>query len=118
MIPLERVDCLDGSLALGTARGAVSQVTRGRYPVFRERRDQVVGVVDLYDVIFAEGEGKVGDFAREVLTVSPGEKVAEALMRMRRARENLAVVAEDGRALGIITLKDVVEEITGELQDF
>jgi CBS domain containing-hemolysin-like protein len=118
MIPLEQVDCLDVSLGLGTARGAVSQVTRGRYPVYRERRDQVVGIVDLYDVLFAEGEGSLGDYAREILTVSPGEKVAEALMRMRRARENLAVVVEAGRALGIITLKDVVEEITGELQDF
>lgn len=118
MIPLDRVDCLDASLELGTARGAVSQVTRGRYPVYRGSREQVVGVVDLYDVIFAEGKGTLGDHAREVLSVSPGEKVAEALVRMRRARENLAIVVDGGRALGIITLKDLVEEITGELQDF
>jgi len=34
-----------------------------------------------------------------------------------RARAKIAMVAQDGKALGIITLKDLIEEITGELRD-
>jgi CBS domain containing-hemolysin-like protein len=43
--------------------------------------------------------------------------VTEALYGMQRAHAAMAVVSgHDGRHVGIVTLKDLVEEIVGELE--
>ena len=82
-------------------------------------REQVIGAVSIYDLLFEERPGlTLRNWVEPVVHVSPQEKVAEALVRLRRERANLAVVTDaGGRALGIVTLKDLVEEITGELRD-
>jgi putative hemolysin len=118
MIPLAQVDVLAAGTTVSDAREIIRDSPRGRYPVYGEDRRQVVGIVDLYDLLFGELDATVSEFTRAALAVAPTEKVAEALVRMRRKRVTLAVVVgHDGVALGIITLKDLVEEITGELHD-
>ncbi len=48
---------------------------------------------------------------------SPNTPVMTALRRMQQERLALAVVADgSGRTAGIVTLKDLVEEIVGELR--
>jgi CBS domain containing-hemolysin-like protein len=118
MVPLERVDCLEATLELEDARSQAKRGGRGRYPVYQDRRENVVGVVDLYDLVFEERPGlTIRNYVREGVRLDPDERVAEALVRLRKARLNLAVVARGDQALGIVTLKDLIEEITGELQD-
>jgi CBS domain containing-hemolysin-like protein len=54
--------------------------------------------------------------SREVAGVPPDMTVAQAMVALRKARAAMAVVRDaKGRALGIITIKDLVEEIVGEL---
>ncbi len=118
MIPLARVDALEASMELEAARAEIRSTGRGRYPVYRNQIDQIVGIANFYDLLFEEHPGlTIRNYIQDALLISPYEKVAEALVRMRRARCKIAVVAQDGKAMGIITLKDLVEEITGELRD-
>jgi len=86
-----------------------------RLPVWRERRQNIVGAINVLDVACAERPG-VGDLVRPALNVSAGASVADALSLMRGAKQQFAAVTgEDGRAVGIVTAKDLVEEIVGEL---
>lgn len=118
MTPLARVDALEVSSELDRAREVARQSGRRRLPVYKVQEDAVVGVLDVYELLFAERPGlTIRNYVEPALEVGPNEKVAEALVRLRRARQNLAVVVERGKALGVITLKDLVEEITGELAD-
>lgn len=118
MIPMDRVDSLEASTDLEAGRRRATSKARGHYPVYRHKVEKVVGVVDLYDLLFEERPGlTIRNYVKDPLFVSPYEKVAEALVRLRQARVNLAIVTNGGEALGIITIKDLVEEITGELQD-
>jgi CBS domain containing-hemolysin-like protein len=87
--------------------------------VYRGKPEEAIGIVLLYD-IFLEGEqaATVEGFVRPVPRLRPGDRVEDALLRLRMARESLAVVTgPDGKAVGIVTLKDLCEEITGELDD-
>lgn len=118
MVPLARIDALEAATPLEEARERVRRLGHTRYPVFRDRPWNVVGLVTLYDLLFEERPGlTIRGYVQPVLTLPPGERVTAALLRMRQARSTLAVVTRDGRALGIVTLKDLVEEITGELRD-
>jgi CBS domain containing-hemolysin-like protein len=52
----------------------------------------------------------------EPLYVTPKTKVQDALHQLRKSGKVMAIVSLDGeKPLGIVTLKDLVEPIVGEL---
>jgi CBS domain containing-hemolysin-like protein len=89
-----------------------------RLPVYRGERDRIVGVINVIDLASADQlPARAADLAHGVLRIRPGTSVADALRILRNARQQFAVVTdEDGCALGISTVKDLVEEIVGELE--
>lgn len=118
MVPLTKVVGLEAGTGLDEARQRVRMAGRTRLPVHRDRPENVVGVLSSWDLLFEERPGlTVRNYIEPAFALPPGEKVATALLRMRQARAKLAIVREGERALGLVTMKDLVEEITGELRD-
>lgn len=120
MIPLPEVAALEAAAALEDARAQVTAGAFTRYPVYRHRRERVTGVVSAWDLLFEERPGlTIRNYVEPIHEVGPDEPIPEALLRLRQRRAKIAVVvaAEGRRAVGIVTLKDLVEEITGELKD-
>lgn len=117
MIPRARTTAVEVS----TSREAFLDQLRGhrfsRLPVWEGRPDHVVGIVHIRDVIGTEGERPLAEvMTPDPVTVPPELPVARALFRMQRRRAPMALVQDPrGRVLGILTMKDLVEEIVGEL---
>ena len=90
-----------------------------RIPVYRERVDQIVGLVNVFDVLYDKDRKTfIRPYMRPARLV-PDTKAIDALfMEMQRARESLSVVVNEfGACIGIVTLEDIIEEIFGELAD-
>ncbi len=120
MVPLARVYALDAATPLAAAREIAARAGRSRLLVYRGKPEEALGVVQLYD-LFLEGDAarSVEQLVHPAPRLGPQDRVEDALLRLRVAREGLAIVAgPDGKAVGIVTLKDLCEEITGELDDF
>ena len=94
-----------------------------RLPVYRERLDDVVGVVSRRDIEpFLEGappsEFALEKLARAPLFIPATARLGSALSLMQKARTHLAfVIDEYGGLEGIVTLEDLLEEIVGEIDD-
>ncbi len=74
-----------------------------------------VGVLASLDALLAP-DRPTAELMIDPLTFDPGTPVRDALRSLREARRKMAtVVASDGRPLGLVTLKDLVEPVTGEL---
>ncbi len=87
-----------------------------RLPVVDTSSSRVLGVLGLLDTLL-EPNKPTQELMTEAMTLSPGTSVQAALGMMRSRHKPLAIVAESAteRPLGLVTLKDLVEPITGEL---
>lgn len=94
----------------------VASTNYSRLPV-RDGGGRIVGVLDVYDVLAREEVQRPSECMTEPLVLTDSYSVSDALYHMQRAHKRMAVVtAPSGRHVGIVTIKDLVEEIVGELE--
>lgn len=118
MIPMGQVT----SVNVETGRRRFMQELRNhscsRLPVWEGRRSHIVGIAHISEVMAADEDtfDLRALMSTEMVLLEPRMPVNQALVRMRRARAAMAIVRDArGRTVGIVTLKDLVEEIVGEL---
>jgi putative hemolysin len=118
MTPLDQVIMIAEDASGEELLGLFGRHRYSRIPVHGRRRESVIGVINVIDVASVEGGSlHMRALAREPLRLQRGASVADALRAMRHSRQPLAIVTdEQGAALGIVTVKDLVEEIVGELE--
>ena len=92
-----------------------------RLPVYAESRDNVIGIVNLKDVFFYNGnkeDFKITDIMRDPYFTYEYKKTSELLIEMRRKSIALAIVLDEyGATAGLLTIEDLLEEIVGEIRD-
>jgi len=119
MVPRPDMIVLDANATVGEMRDLMIDKKLSRIPVYRESVDQVEGIVYMHDVLSAcrTGENKtVGTLARPAYFVPETKLVAELLTDMQRAKRQIALVVDEyGVTAGLVTIKDLLEEIVGEI---
>ncbi len=85
-----------------------------RYPVLDDT-GSVMGVVSLYEALFGDKKLNVAQRCRSILQIEAGTASWAALGQLKQHHASLAVVQQNGQPVGIVTIKDLVEPITGEL---
>ncbi|MFH1730479.1 MAG: CNNM domain-containing protein [Planctomycetota bacterium] len=120
MIPMGEATVLSADLAGEELRDAVKHAGRSRLPVVSGPEMSIVGVLHTLDYIrAAEKNLPLGDLVRRAVEVKHTDGITSVLVALQRARGQMAIVLDDaGRPAGVVTVKDLVEEIVGELQDF
>lgn len=91
-------------------------IPHARAPVV-DRRGRVVGVLRLID-LYTRPDEPVERLWGEPARLSEGLSVLEALERVRANPAGVGIVEKDGRPVGLVTSKDLVEPITGDLPDW
>lgn len=122
MIPRTTVSALPLSATLQDTKMAFRGIGYSRMPVYRERLDEVVGVVFRRDLEpFLENPAlpfSLRELVHPALFIPDTARLGSALKQMQATRSHLAcVVDEHGGFEGIITLEDLLEEIVGEIND-
>ena len=76
----------------------------------------IVGVIDVHCLLADDTWQVVAERIEQPERLDPSESVAAAIMRVQRSPLPMAVVRRaDGADLGIVTLKDLLEELVGDL---
>ncbi len=121
MVPRTEVDFLDASVPVYRAAREALTKPHSRYPIIRGSSDDVIGFVhvrDLLDPDMANRSVRVGELARDVLTLPWTRNIIAALGDMRREGIHMAMVADEyGGTAGIVTMEDLVEEVVGDIRD-
>ena len=94
-----------------------------RVPVYEKNLDNIIGMVHLKDIVSYQNQKKVEpnflrDLKRDILEIPPSMPVLDLLLKMQMTRLHMGIVIDEyGCTDGLITIEDVIEEITGEIED-
>ena len=92
-----------------------------RLPVFNGTTDNIVGVIyarDLLYILRDKGLFLLQDLIHKAYCVPENMRVNELLRRFQANKIQMAIVVDEfNKALGLLTLEDLVEEIVGEIEE-
>jgi len=121
MTPRMEIASLTSPVTMSDVRRAVANTGHSRFPVIKEDLDHLTGVLYVKDLLGMPSEPAASDVnrvIREPIYVPESKAVLDLLMEMRAGRRAFAVVTDEhGGIEGIVTIKDLVAELVGELSD-
>ena len=118
MTPRPSVVSVSGEASRQEVERLVAESRHHRIPVFGAA-DQVVGVVDAVDLVAVPGGGAgLAPLLREVPVVPETKRVDDLLREFKLSKQTFAVVVDEHASVsGIVTLRDISEEIVGEVHE-
>lgn len=121
MVPKMDVEFVELSLTYDELIESYSKEKFTRMPVYDDSRDNVVGIINLKDIFFYQGDKKdfkISDVMREAYFTYEYKKISELFFEMKEASIPMAIVLDEyGSTSGILTIEDLIEEIVGEIRD-
>ncbi len=119
MVPLVEMVAVPHDASVRQAAAIIAQVGFSRLPVYKDRIDDVVGLLHHLDVLQARSPDQpISELMRPPYFVPETQEVDEILIILQRQSTSAAIVVDEfGGAVGLITLEDVLEEIVGDIAD-
>ncbi|MGH3859362.1 hemolysin family protein [Actinokineospora sp.] len=117
MVWIEQTKSVRQALALSLRTGYT------RLPVIGETVDDIVGVVNLKDLVRASMESaaelqRTADVMSVAAFVPDTKPVDDLLREMQKSKNHLAIAVDEyGGTAGLLTIEDILEEIVGEITD-
>jgi len=116
MIPLARVRMVPLNASRNDVRHFISQYDHARLPVYEGDRSNVVGILLVLDYLCNGGDEDLATLTRTPVRLDTGLPLNDAFRRLQDAGQTVGVVVDArGRAVGMVTLGDLLQEIFGSL---
>lgn len=119
LIPLVKVDAISEGATFDEALTIFRQHMHSRIPVYRNRIDNIVGILRITDLMqHLQVRPPIQKLITQAQYVAETQSLDDLLSMMRDpVNEMMVVVDEYGGAVGVLTLEDILEELVGEIQD-
>jgi putative hemolysin len=120
MIKLGAVEMVSIQSDYAVLLDCLKQHTHTRQLVYENQQTNIVGFIRIYDVLGKhESLENLRDVTAPLLEIHRSSSVLEAINLLRNHHAKLALVVDGSgqykKAVGIITITDLIEEMTGEL---
>ena len=122
MVPRIEMSCIKEDASFQEVMDFVVKDGHSRIPVFRERIDNIVGVLYVKDLLRLHNTAKekftVSSIMRSTFFIPETKRICELLREFQRKKVHLAIVIDEyGGTAGLVTIEDLLEELVGEIQD-
>ncbi|WP_141432112.1 hemolysin family protein [Bacillus sp. 03113] len=125
MVPRTELVSIQSDASIQEIIETITHEKYTRYPVVDGDKDNVVGVVNIKELLTecVRNKDRLNRFSIEKFT-KPAVKVIEnipiheLLIKLQKERSHIAILLDEyGGTAGLVTLEDIIEEIVGEIRD-
>lgn len=122
MQPRPKIIALDQQATFPEVLETIRNAGFSRLPVFEESLDNVVGILYIKDLAGSVNESPDFPWQKliraDIMVVPETKPINELLQAFKKQKKHLALVVDEyGGASGLVTLEDILEEVTGEIRD-
>jgi CBS domain containing-hemolysin-like protein len=131
MVPRSSVVSIAVEASLDEVLRVMSEQNYSRLPVYRDRPENIVGVIHYRDLLRVWRQRRLAgerrrnvkpfqleDAMRKPLIVPETKPLTELLEEFRETHSHLAVVVDEfGTVVGLVTMEDILEQVFGEIED-
>jgi CBS domain containing-hemolysin-like protein len=122
MQPRSKVVSVDFTIGFHELLEVVRQSEFSRMPVYNEDFDNVTGILYVKDLVPYLDESDAFEWQplirTNILMVPEAKRGSELLQEFKQQRLHMAVVVDEyGGIAGIVTMEDILEEVTGDIRD-
>ena len=121
MVPRADIVAVDQNANFKECLSQFDSAAHSRLPVYNGTLDDVVGMVHVKDILSYWDNNEnfsLDKIIRKVIISAPSTPISHLFQEMRETKVHLSIVVDEhGGTDGLITIEDMVEEITGEIED-
>ena len=123
MIPRAEIIAVEESISFEEVIKIFVDGAHSRIPIYHEQLDNITGMLHIKDLVKYQTENDtknnfIDNIKKEILHIPPSMPALDLLIKMQLTRLHMGVVIDEyGGVDGLITIEDVIEEITGEIED-
>lgn len=117
MVPFNKIISIDVGSSISDLKQSVTKTGFSKMPAFEKEPNNFIGIVNILDVLYNEGlsEDKLYNFVRPLLFISEDAVIDKVFFSMQLKKQSIAIVVNrDGKNIGMVTIKDLIEEIIGD----
>ena len=121
MVPRADIVAIPENSTLNECIALFKKAAHSRLPVYKETLDEIIGMVHVKDILNFWHNDKdfvLSNIIRKVIISAPSTLISDLFQEMRNTKVHLSIVVDEhGGTDGLITIEDLVEEITGDIED-
>ena len=121
MVPRADIVAVSENISLQKCISVFRKAAHSRLPVFKDTLDEIIGMVHVKDILTywnSDNDFLLKNIIRKVIISTPSTPISDLFQEMRRTKIHLSIVVDEhGGTDGLITIEDLLEEITGEIED-
>jgi len=124
MIPINNVQIVDVNSDNSALLSKLKKCAFTRLPVVEGRPGNIIGFINIYETLSSSEQfANLQKFIKPIRKVDANTTVTDTINIMQRENQKIVLVTKIGRAgqerpIGIVTMKDLVEELLGELAEW
>ncbi|MFH1791823.1 MAG: hemolysin family protein [Candidatus Omnitrophota bacterium] len=118
MVPIRNAAAMNVNDTVENLKKTAVRTRFSRFPVYENEPSNIVGTVNIYDVLFSDSERPMlREYLKPAFFVGVSDPVDDVLATLRNMKKPMGIV-RDGKAVcaGIVTIEDLLEEIVGEIE--
>ena len=121
MVPRANIISVSIESSLKDCIEIFKKAAHSRLPVYKDTLDEIIGMAHVKDILAYWNHEEIFELnkiIRKVIISTPSTSISDLFQEMRSTKIHLSIVVDEhGGTDGLITIEDLVEEITGEIED-
>lgn len=121
MVSRSQMDVIRSNETLERIIDIVTETTHSRFPVIGEDKDDILGILhskDLLHFFSRPDRFNLKEILRPAQFVPESKSLSDLLRECQSNRTHMVMIVDEyGGTSGLITIEDLIEEITGDIED-